>query len=296
MYQLILVIISILLFSCSNKNIDITENNKKICESNNYNGLYNLRLTKDCNDDVGEHDFGSARLNIDECLLSVKNTFGASFRADPSNLDNWKTLNGYVSSEGEILGNIYMRPYFGNPEYRHLSFIGDIDQKNFKTKSGICNYTFYMDKVEKKKKEVALSKLDSEENEKSPTIIIPTGILGTISENQRIILEKTLESKLDNYFAIVPKDLFEQAQEKAFEELEYDECTEEQCIVKIQELLQVENAFKLLLVRDGNDTQLSLTWNNLDEKRVEEVYCENCNTKKLRETIEGIVEKLVKND
>ena len=141
-----------------------------------------------------------------------------------------------------------------------------------------------------------MSKADSEENEKSPTIIIPTGILGTISENQRIILEKTLESKLDNYFAIVPKDLFEQAQEKAFEELEYDECTEEQCIVKIQELLQVENAFKLLLVRDGNDTQLSLTWNNLDEKRVEEVYCENCNTKKLRETIEGIVEKLVKND
>ena len=35
-----------------------------------------------------------------------------------------------------------------------------------------------MDKVEKKKKVVALSKLDSEENEKSPTIIIPTGILG----------------------------------------------------------------------------------------------------------------------
>ena len=65
---------------------------------------------------------------------------------------------------------------------------------------------------------------------------------------------------------------------------------------KIQELLQVENAFKLLLVRDGNDTQISLTWNNLDEKRVEEVYCENCNTKRLRESIEGIVEKLVSNN
>ena len=134
------------------------------------------------------------------------------------------------------------------------------------------------------------------ELEKSPTLIIPTGILGEISESQRIILEKTLESKIDNYFAIVPKDLFEEAQEKAFEELDYEECTEEQCIVKIQELLQVENAFKLLLVRDGNDTQISLTWNNLDEKRVEEVYCENCNTKRLRESIEGIVEKLVSNN
>ena len=135
--------------------------------------------------------------------------------------------------------------------------------------------------------------ISEDKKEKLQTIIIPTGILGNISENKKIILEKTLESKIDDHFAIVSKDLFEQAQEKAFEELDYDECTEEQCIVKIQELLQVENAFRLLLVRDGNDTQISLTWNTLDQKRVEEVYCENCNTKKLRETIEGIVEKLV---
>ena len=111
-----------------------------------------------------------------------------------------------------------------------------------------------------------------------------------------MILEKTLESKLDDYFSIVSKDLFEQAQEKAFEELEYEECTEEQCIVKIQELLQVENAFKLLLIRDNNDTQISLTWNNLDEKKVEGFYCENYNTKRLRESIEGIVEKLISNN
>jgi len=38
---------------------------------------------------------------------------------------------------------------------------------------------------------------------------------------------------LDDYFAIIPKDLFEEAQEKAFEELEYEECTEEQYIVPI---------------------------------------------------------------
>ena len=59
MYKIIFLIISILLNSCSNKNIDISENNKKICEINNYNGVYNLRLNKDFNDDAGEHDFGS---------------------------------------------------------------------------------------------------------------------------------------------------------------------------------------------------------------------------------------------
>ena len=149
-------------------------------------------------------------------------------------------------------------------------------------------------KIEDSIEDQPLEKTVNPLDKKPPTIIVPTGILGEISENQKIILEKTLESKIDDYFAIVPKDLYEKATDKAFEELDYDECTEEQCIIKIQELLQVENAFKLLLVRDGKDTQISLTWNNLDEKRVEEIYCENCNTKELRKTIEEIVEELVK--
>ena len=156
-----------------------------------------------------------------------------------------------------------------------------------------CDFIFKLNKINNAKGNASL---ENEETTKSLTIIVPTGILGKITETQKMILEKTLESKLDDYFSIVPKDLFEQAQEKAFEELEYEECTEEQCIVKIQELLQVENAFKLLLIRDNNDTQISLTWNNLDEKKVEEVYCENCNTKILRESIEGIVDKLVLNN
>ena len=80
---------------------------------------------------------------------------------------------------------------------------------------------------------------------KPQTIIIPTGSLGEMSESRIKILEKTLESKLDDYFAIVPKELFEEAQEQAFEELEYDECTEDQCIRMIQELLQIEKAFKM---------------------------------------------------
>ena len=59
---------------------------------------------------------------------------------------------------------------------------------------------------------------------KSQTIIIPTGSLGEMSKVRIGILEKTLESKLDDYFAIVPKELFEEAQEQAFQELDSDEC------------------------------------------------------------------------
>ena len=125
-------------------------------------------------------------------------------------------------------------------------------------------------------------------------IIVPTGSLGEVSEIRKKILEKTLESSLDDHFAIVPKDLFEEAQEKAFEELDYEECTEEQCIVLIKEMLQVENSFQLVLMAEGSDTYLSLNWNNLERKRVEEDICENCNTKNLRESINSLVQRFAK--
>ena len=93
------------------------------------------------------------------------------------------------------------------------------------------------------------------QTEKPQTIIVPTGSLGKISETRIKILEKTLESKLDDYFDIVPKQLFEEAQEKAFEEIDYEECTEDQCIMMIQEMLQVENAFQLVLISEDTDTE-----------------------------------------
>ncbi len=131
------------------------------------------------------------------------------------------------------------------------------------------------------------------EEEKPKTIIVPTGSLGNISEVRKKMLEKTLESALDDYFDIVPKDLFEEAQEKAFEELDYEECTEEQCIMMIKEILQVENAFQLVLMTEGSDTQISLTWNDLDRKKVEEDYCLGCQTPELRETLSELVGKLL---
>ena len=128
---------------------------------------------------------------------------------------------------------------------------------------------------------------------KPQTIIIPTGSLGEMSEARIKILEKTLESKLDDHFAIVPKELFEEAQEQAFQEMDADECTEDQCILMIKEILQIENAFKMDLMSEDGDTHISITWNDLNQKRVEEEYCEGCKTKELRNMIGGLVEKLV---
>ena len=61
------------------------------------------------------------------------------------------------------------------------------------------------------------------QTEKPQTLILPTVTLGKITKARKIILEKTFESKLDDYFDVVPKELLEEAQEKAFQELDYEE-------------------------------------------------------------------------
>ena len=74
---------------------------------------------------------------------------------------------------------------------------------------------------------------------------------------------------------------------------DYQECSEDVCIMRVQEMLQVENVFHLQVIGEGQDTQLSLSWRTLDEKRKEEEFCEECGTRELRKMIDGLVEKLV---
>ena len=131
------------------------------------------------------------------------------------------------------------------------------------------------------------------QSERPETIVIPVGTLGDISESRKQIIQNTLSQELTKYFRLVPQDKFEAAQEQAFEELEYEECTEDQCIMMIQELLQVENVISLQLVEEDGDSQLSLTWVGLEEKKVLTDFCEGCKTKELNSKIELLVKNMV---
>ena len=131
------------------------------------------------------------------------------------------------------------------------------------------------------------------QSERPETIVIPVGTLGDISDSRKQIIQNTLSQELTKYFRLVPQDKFEEAQEKAFEELEFEECTEDQCIMMIQEILQVENVFSLQLVAEDVDTQLSLTWVGLEEKKVLTDFCEGCKTKELNSKIELLVKNMV---
>ena len=131
------------------------------------------------------------------------------------------------------------------------------------------------------------------QSERPETIVIPVGTLGDISDSRKQIIQNTLSQELTKYFRLVPQDKFEEAQEKAFEELEFEECTEDQCIMMIQEILQVENVFKLQIVEEKGDTQLSLTWVGLDEKKIVTEYCKECGTFELNTNISTLVNNLV---
>jgi hypothetical protein len=131
------------------------------------------------------------------------------------------------------------------------------------------------------------------QSKRPETIIIPVRTMGKISDSQKQIIQNTLGQELTKYFRLVPQDKFEEAQEKAFEELEYEECTEDRCIMLIQEILQVENAFHLQVIEEDSNTQLSLSWRTLDDKKRENDFCEECKTKDLNRKINELVEKLV---
>ena len=81
------------------------------------------------------------------------------------------------------------------------------------------------------------------QSERPETIVIPVGTLGDISDSRKQIIQNTLSQELTKYFRLVPQDKFEEAQEKAFEELEYEECTEAESIFVIQDIQIIKRTF-----------------------------------------------------
>ena len=131
------------------------------------------------------------------------------------------------------------------------------------------------------------------QSERPETIIIPVSSLGDVSEVRKQILHNTLTNELKKHFRIVPQEKYEQVLEQVFEELEYEECSEDTCIMMVQEMLQVENVFNLQVLGEDKDTQLNLTWRTLDEKKNETDVCLGCGTFQLNDKVRGLVEKLV---
>ena len=137
------------------------------------------------------------------------------------------------------------------------------------------------------------SKSPSSSNQKPEGIVAPVGVLGVVSDIRKKILQNTLNEAVSEQFRVVPQERFEQAQEQAFLELEYDQCTEDQCIMLIQEFLQVEHVFQLEVVSEGPIVQLSLKLVTLDEKKTKTEFCERCSTIELSNRVRMLTAKIL---
>ena len=126
------------------------------------------------------------------------------------------------------------------------------------------------------------------QSERPETIIIPVSSMGDVSDTRKQILQNTLTDELKKHFRIVPQEKYEQVLEQVFEELEYEECSEDTCIMRVQEMLQVENVFNLQIIGEGKDSQLNLKWITLDEKKNETDVCLGCGTFQLNDKVRGL--------
>ena len=129
------------------------------------------------------------------------------------------------------------------------------------------------------------SKSPTSPNQKPEGIVAPVGVLGVVSDIRKKILQNTLNEAVSEQFRVVPQERFEQAQEQAFLELEYDQCTEDQCIMLIQEMLQVEHLFQLEVIAEGKMIQLSLKLATLYEKKNKTDFCEDCSTREMSDRV-----------
>ena len=133
--------------------------------------------------------------------------------------------------------------------------------------------------------------------EKQKACLAPMGALGDISEMQKQIIFNSLQESLSTQYVLASQKAFEAAMTQAFEELDFDECTEDQCFALIQQILQVDNLFLFNMTREGNFTQLSLTRVDLDSQRlVRTSSCVECNIEQLNNNVNELVLKIFEED
>ena len=133
--------------------------------------------------------------------------------------------------------------------------------------------------------------------EKRMAALTPMGALGKFSEMEKQIIFNSLQESLSTRYTLASQKAYEAAETQAFEELDYDECTEDQCFALIQQILQVDNLFLFNMTREGNFTQLSLTRVDLDSQRlVRTSSCVECNIEQLNNNVNELVLKIFEED
>ena len=129
--------------------------------------------------------------------------------------------------------------------------------------------------------------------EKKSAALAPLATMGDLDEIQKRIVFNRLQESLSKFYKLTSQKMYEKAEEEAFQQIDADECTEDQCIAIIQELLQVEEFFNLEILKTNNYSQMKLTKIDLDSNRiVRTIAFNNCGFEEITDSVEGLVESI----
>ena len=64
--------------------------------------------------------------------------------------------------------------------------------------------------------------LSYSQTQRAESIVIPVSSMGDVTETRKQILQNTLEEKLKIFFKLISQERYEESQEKAFEELDFE--------------------------------------------------------------------------
>jgi len=131
--------------------------------------------------------------------------------------------------------------------------------------------------------------------EKPTAALSPMGALGELDEIEKRIFFNSLQESLSKYYTLTSQKMYEKAEEEAFQVMDADECTEDQCIAIIQELLQVEYFFMFEILQSGNFQQMKITRVDIDGNRdVRTTTCKDCNISKTNSKVDDLVQSVFK--
>ena len=138
---------------------------------------------------------------------------------------------------------------------------------------------------------------NSQSQGKKMASLKPMGSLGDFNEMEKQIIFNSLQKSLSTTYALSSQKAFEALLEQDFEEINFEECTEDRCFALIQQILQVDNLFLFNIAPESTFTQLPLPQVDLDSRRLMRTdFCEECSIGQLNMRVEGLVMKLITED
>ena len=189
--------------------------------------------------------------------------------------NNISSLRKFTSECGVVSNPFYKKAYILISNYNKTS---EVVPKKIQDSKNYTNNEEFLD----------------DDTEISQAIVLPIGIMGDISDTKKMIIYNKFLEVVSNDYDLISQEQFEKAEEEAFQQMDYEECTEDQCIKLIQEFLQVEFIYKIQLIRDENYIQTTLSFLDLDKKIVHTDFCEECKTSELIQMIKKLYEQLKK--